>query len=709
MRKFEISRRGFLRWAGLISGGALLPRGVRARVLSPQDRPLPNLRSEQYKPSICGFCPAGCMLDIRLVDGKPVGLGGRADHPIGLGALCPQGCAILQEAFHPDRLRYPLARKSRDSMKWERISWGEARNLLRYKLETLLERRRPEALAVLAGPRQDLRRDILKKFADGFGTPHFWKWDWTPAQPPKDAFERMHGVSKGIFYDLSNARLLVSFGWDWLQTFPSPVEAQRAFGRLRGGHRSKIIQIEPRLSISAAKADEWIGARGGSEGAIALAVAHVMIREGLYDRDFVGRRTEGFEAYRKIVDEYSPASSAKLAGIPEERIVALAREMARAKPALAVTSRTTLFDQIAVHSLNVLTGSIGAPGGVLAVEDPSAPPPVSSQSRGEGRAGESSIVSWEQIPEAALSGRGGPIGVLWVDGVNPAFSSPQPSQWRKALERIPFIVSFSQIMNETSELADLVLPTHEALEAPQDASFVDAEGRRVESFAPAVMPPLYDTADLGDFVLDLARDIGGRVSRELPWKNYGEALSDRAAKRGWKQEMLAGGGWNSAPSPGLALGRRKCRMSHEELARPDVAIETPGQGLSLHVQFPLAFLQAEGAQLPYLHGLNGIRGDKLGDGWETTVDLHPETARRLGIEDGSAVWVESDAGRIQARARLYEGVREDTASMPVGLGHTAMGRYAKDVGSNPADIIPREFSFAGRALWRAQGVKVYAV
>jgi anaerobic selenocysteine-containing dehydrogenase len=649
------------------------------------------------------------MLDIRLVDGKPVGLGGHADHPIGRGALCPQGCAVLQEVFHPDRLRYPLARKSRGSAGWERISWGEARNLLRFKLETLLERRRPEALAVLAGPRKDLRRGILQRFAENFGTPHFWKWDWTPAQPPKDAFKRMHGFSKGIFYDLSNAGLLVSFGWDWLQAFPSPVEAQRAFGRLRGGRRSRIIQIEPRLSISAAKSDEWIGARGGSEGAVALAVAHVMIREGLYDRDFVGGRTEGFEAYRKIVDEYSPARSARLAGIPEERIVALAREMAGSKPSLAVTSRTTVFDQIAVHSLNVLTGSIGVPGGVLAVQDPSSAPPASFLSRGAGGKGAASIVSWEQIPEAALSGRESPIGVLWVDGVNPAFSSPQPSQWRAALERIPFIVSFSPIMSETSEFADLVLPTHEALEAPQDASLVDAEGRRVDSFVPAVMPSLYDTADLGDFVLELARDIGGRVSRGLPWKNYGEALGDHAAKRGWKQGMLVGGGWSSAPSPVLALGRKKCRMSHEELARPDVAIEEPGRGLDLHVQFPLAFFQAEGAQLPYLHGLNGIRGAKLGDGWETTVDLHPETARRLQIEDGSAVWVESDAGRIQARARVCEGVREDTISMPVGLGHTAMGRYAKGVGSNPADIIPREFSFAGRALWRAQGVKVYAV
>ncbi len=647
------------------------------------------------------------MIEVRLVNGKPVGIAGRSDHPIGRGALCPKGSAVLQQTFHPDRLQHPMARKNRGSQEWERISWGDAENLMRFHLEKLIEGRRPESLAMIAGPQNDLRREILRRFAAGVGTPHFWKWEWSPAQLPLDAFDRMHGSSEGLFYDLPNASLLVSFGWDWLQAFPSPVEAQRAFGRLRNGRRGRILQIEPRLSISAAKADEWISARDGSAGALALSLAHVMMEERLYDRAFVERWTEGFEAYRAVVRDYAPDRASRLSGVSVERIVALAREMAQAKTALAVISRGSLFDQIAVHSLNALTGSIGAKGGVLAAgsaEKSEALPAPEAKS---------SILTWEQIPEAVLARRESPVGMLWLDGVNPAFSSPQPSQWREAMSRIPFIVSFSTMMSETSELADLVLPTSEALEAPQDETAFDLEGNRVDTFAPAVMAPLYDTADMGDFVLGLARRMGGRVTRHLPWAHYAEALRHRASRRGWNASMIAQGGAASTPAlrqgPGAVLEGRRMRLAQEELANSDASPKGEHRGLDLHIQFPLAFLYAEGAHLPYLHGLDGIRGDKLGEGWVTTVELHPATARRLGIEEGSAVWVESASGRIQAKVRVFEGAREDTASIPMGLGHTAMGRYAKGVGSNPAEIVPREFNFAGRALWRAEGVKVYAV
>ena len=710
---FEISRRNLLKLAGIVTAGTTLPKAVKAKVLKPKEMPLPKLDSEAYKPAICKQCPAFCMLQIRVVNGRPVGVSGMPGHPVSQGTHCPKGGAILQELYHPDRLRSPLLQKgARGTNSWEKISWDEAHGIVYEKLSALLKQNRPESLAILAAPIRDIRHEIQKRFARVFGTPNFWEWNWSLSEGPLDAFNAMHGSSEGLFYDLANANNIVSFGWDWLQAFPSSVEAQRAYSLLRRGRlerRTRMIQIEPRLSITAAKADEWIPIKPNTEGVFALGIAHCLIHENLYDKGFTDQWTTGFDGFRQLLArEYSPDKVSEITGIKIDKMSQLAREMVSIKPSIAITCRGTLFNQCAVHSLNALIGSIGVKRGVLSTEAERyqlALPPIPLD-----KLKTSPIASLHRIPEAVLDSPKTPIELLWMERVNPVFLSPQGDRWKKALEKIPFIASFSSFLDETSLNADLVLPPHHSLEAWQYGFSRTLEGHGTISFAPPVTNPLYDTGDHGDFILGLAKSLGGKIAPALPWESFVESLEKAVSRAGVEGPMRKGNWWEykvekANVSSTLKTGSKKIRLPCEELKVHPVETGEESYPLQLFIHVPLAFSFGEGAHLPYLHSLAGAH---LGEQWETWVEIHPETAGKLGVQDNQIVWVESAAGRIKAKARFYEGILRDAISLPFGLGHGGMGRYAKGIGANPAEIIPPKFDGSGQPEWQGTKTRVYA-
>ncbi|MBI4055539.1 MAG: molybdopterin-dependent oxidoreductase [Elusimicrobia bacterium] len=708
----EISRRNLLKWAGFLVAGFTLPKAIKAKVLSPQEKPLPRLDSEAHRPALCKLCPALCMLQIRVVNGKPVGVSGMPGHPLSQGAHCPKGGAILQDLYHPDRLRSPIRQRgTKGSAQWEKISWDQAHQILLDKLSHLLKRNRPEALAILAAPIRDIRHKIQKRFAQVFGTPNFWEWNWSLAEGPLDAFRLMHGSSEGLFYDLQNASLIVSFGWDWLQSFPSPVEAQRAFSELRRARperRVRIVQIEPRLSTTAAKADEWISIRPDTEGFLALGVAYVLMDDNLYDKNFAGRWTSGFEEYRKmILREYSPEKVSEISGVKTKQIVEIARQMTSIKPAIGITQRSSLFTQIAVHSLNALVGSIGVRRGVLSSEAERYQLTLPSAAIPKPRT--APIASLHEIPERILASSQSPIELLWMERVNPVFLSPQGAQWRKALERIGFIVSFSPFIDESSQIADIILPPHHSLEAWQYGFSPTLQGQGIISFAPPVVSPLYDTGDHGDFILGLAKSLGGRIASALPWESFVESL-EKAVQKVRAEEIMKKGGWWEYVGESSGV-KSTLKTQTGKLALPTGELKPKGRDLPdashpfhLYIHVPLAFSFGEGAHLPYLHSLAGAH---LGEQWETWVEMHPAAAEKLGIRDGQMVWVESPYGKIRARARHYQGIREDTVSLPFGLGHTAMGRYSEGIGANPADLLAGRTDKSGQPIWQAVRVKIY--
>lgn len=745
-----------------------------------EEEPIPG-GVEKYITTTCTRCPGGCGLRVRRVGERAVKVEGNPLHPVTGGGACPVAQASLQALYSPDRVRGPLLRTGqRGAGAWRSVGWDEALALLAQRLGALRAAGQPDGLAVMLGERDGAVPDLFRRFARAYGTPNVLE-----AMAP-DASElalwATQGVRSPAAYDLENARYVLSFGVPLLDGWWSPVRQMRALARIRQGtpgRRGKLVQFEPRLSPTGAKADEWVPLVPGTEGALALGIANVLVTEGRYDRAFVAERTSGFEDWTDasgthagfrtlLLEQYSPAAVARITGVPEDTIRRVALEFATFGPGLAIGpagSVATLESAVAVHALNALVGSIERPGGVLVAPQPPAPDwpdvvPDAVAARGLAASplgGVRAGVAAGAFADLAFAASRKRPKALLLWGANPAFSGPDPSAMARAIAEVPFVVSFSPVLDESSALADLVVPDHAFLEAWNEVAPSPAWPQVVVGVAQPAVKPLHDTRHSGDVVLDLARRLGGAVAAAFPWKDHKEVLLTRAValqagsgatfgakppeagskpsspddfwdelaqKGGWVGEPYRFGDWSRvlrtrsgrfefhsltlrdalapAPAPGLARGDERVYLPHYA---PQAVVGDPAAfPLRLHTFTTLALGEGGGADQPYLQE---IVAPHLNVAWDAWVELNPMTAARLGIADGDRVWVESPVGRASVRAKLYQGVVPDVAAVVLGQGHWQLGRFARGKGGNGALLAPgTPDRVSGRPLY-ATRVKVY--
>ncbi|MBI4349940.1 MAG: molybdopterin-dependent oxidoreductase [Elusimicrobia bacterium] len=668
----EITRKNFLK-LGMFSGfGFALPDWAAKWALKPREDLPPPDWEETVSHTVCGLCPSGCGMRVRKVDGRAVGVAGIAEHPVNRGSLCSKGAAALQELYHPDRVKGPLLRDgARGSGKWKKIAWPEALALLSKKLGRAAPGGGRMPFAALTSARAwDIQGETLRGLAGSLGKDNLFALGFPLSEPPADAYEEMHGLRR-LGLDLTRAKLVVSFGFDWLQSAGAPVGAQRTFARLRsapGRERARLIQVEPRLSATAGKADQWLRVRPGTEGLLALALAGRLIAGGTYDKAFVNSRCRGFEEFKKGLERYSPEEVAEATGAPAKEILKLADLLAAGRPAAAITNRGPLLTQLAVHALNALLGGLSEGGAFSAIADQDG--------------------FWAG-PSAAAALAARPPGALLVDRVNPLFLSPL--EWKGILERTPFIATVSPFLTETAEFSDLVLPCHTPLERGHCSIHVSPDGSAVLNAAVKAVEPFYDTRDPAEIFL-LAAGASGRTSVPADLDSFFTGHIARLQAEKLLEEGGKGKSWREINGPAAAgprfasgSGKFEFQALTALLVRRDAAKRPENGEFPLYVHFysPLAFSFGEGAHLPYLQS---VAGPGMQDAWETWAELHPETAGARGIADGDAVWIASQRGKIKARARLSASAMPAVVSLPVGLGHTAYGRWAARAGSNPLEL-----------------------
>lgn len=343
---FKMKRRNFIRFA---SGGAagLATAGVTLTGISTLNAALAREEvkvphgPETWALGVCSLCPGGCGLRIRKIGSRAVRISGNPLHPVNHGRLCPKGLAGLQALYHPDRIHGPMRNTgSRENPQWSEVSWEEAIRIVTDRLRTLREKKEAHSVIFVGGPPGQVRNRMFRKFLKLYGSPNFFQ---APSGLDGNnlAVYLQQGVAEGLAYDLESTRYLLNFGANLLEGWGSPVRNMLAFGKWRdsaAGRRTKFVQIEPRFSISAARADEWISVRPGTEAALALGLAYVLITEGLYDARFVNDRTFGFEDWRDsagrahmgfrslVLSEYRLNRVSEVTGIRAENILRVGRE-----------------------------------------------------------------------------------------------------------------------------------------------------------------------------------------------------------------------------------------------------------------------------------------------------------------------------------------------------------------------------------------------
>ena len=228
-------------------------------------------------PLLCTQCSAGCGVLVKIMDGRAKKVEGNPLHPVSNGKLCVRGQAGLQSLYNPDRVQGPMKRKgARGENSFEPISWEEAITEISAKLNALKEKGETDKFYFLTSELNGHLGTVADNFMAGYGSSNTIKYDLFDHRNLRYANMASMGIEAIPHYDIENTQYLLSFGADFASTWLSPVSLSRGYGEMRqGGHspRGKFVQVEPRLSLTAANADEWVPATPGSEAVLALAIA----------------------------------------------------------------------------------------------------------------------------------------------------------------------------------------------------------------------------------------------------------------------------------------------------------------------------------------------------------------------------------------------------------------------------------------------------
>ena len=700
-----------------------------------------------WKPSICTLCSAGCGTFVKVMEGDAevvrngqlglikMGLAkkieGNANHPINQGKLCPRGQAMLQVTYHPDRIKHPLKRVGpRGSGQFQEVSWEEVIKEVVEKIAALRSTQQTASLAFLTKQLRGLRRELIERFLAALGAPPAITFEALDDAVLRKANEMSFGRAQLPTFDLSRSNYVFSFGADFLGTWNSPVAQSIAYGALRNGRpgrRGKFVQFEPRLSLTGASADEWIAIRPGTEGMLALGLAHVILNEKLAASSLDPRAGKLVAGWTEGLPDYTPAAVESRTGVPASTITRLAREAADAGSATAIiggaplANTNGLSNALAVNALQGLVGTQGIgnqPGPVGFTPMPSRPeaaafPPMTPDQ------GSFSLV--QSLAQEILLNRPHSPSVLLLYEANPVFGIPPGVHVREALEKVPFIASFSTFIDESSLLADVILPDHSPLESWLDDAPESGTTQAVLSLAPPALRPLHNTKAMPDVLLTIAHRIGEDVSNALPWRTFEEMLKARSEElRGqfesaaildggtfWKKVQEQGGWWSPGEkSPAVP---RAPSVPREPLRLIEPQFDGDPKGFPFHF-IPFVsqmFYDGSTAHLPWLQEAPDPLSTAM---WGTWVEINPQTAARMSVEQGDLLEVASQHGRLQAPALINPGIAPDVVAMPVGQGHTNYTRYASGRGANPISILaPLVVPETGSLAWAATRVKITKV
>ena len=654
-----------------------------------------------YYATVCQECPAGCGMLVRTREGRAVKVEGNPAHPLNRGGLCARGHASLQGLYNPDRFRGPFRRRPDGGL--APLSWTEAESLFAERVRQVRDNRAADRLAFLAGRLPDSLYDLTARWLAALGSERLLTYepfgDEALRQAGRVCFDRATVPTS----DLAATRFLIGFGADFLDTWHSPTHYAEAFGRMRrtaappdGG----FVQVESRMSLTGANADEWIAVAPGREAFLALGMARRLLPDSAVPD---GERN----GLARLLAPYAAERVAALTDVSVATQERLARAFARHRPSLALAggvaagSRQATELAIAVHLLNYVAGNVGH---TVRFDEAASRQPGSY-------AGLLSLV------DDMAAGR---VPLLMLAHTNPAFSLPRTAGFVEALAKVPFVVSFSSFPDETTEHADLILPDHTPLESWGDVR----PAADVAGLMQPVMQPVFETQAVGDTLLSVGRRLAPELADALPWQNYFDyvqtAWRDRHEREGlegdfdawWRKALQTGGIWSDGEAQDPALPASGGRRNRVRLASAvfetrfeEPALDGADDDALTFIAYPSSrYYDGRGANKPWLHELPDPLTQVV---WNSWLEIHPDTAARLGIEEGDLLRVTSPHGSLEASAYLYPGLRRDAVAMPIGLGHTHYGRYARGRGANPVHLLSaRPEAASGGFAWLSTKVRL---
>ena len=689
----KISRRDFLKLAGAgaATGAVLTGCGPASRYVVREpyvQMPEYTFKGQStYFATTCRECAAGCGLVVRTYQGRAIKTEGNKHNPVNLGKTCARGQATLQGLYNPDRVTNPVEQGRKTSLSDSKVGWDAAIQVVSDALSST----DPSGIAFLMGLAPDHLFDLAKEITAVLGAPAPIRYGalgmFEARATLSKAAETMLGQEGMPFFDLANADLTFSFGTNFLETWLSPVAYTRGYSRMRKQEkRGYLVHFEPRMSQTAAKADEWIPLRPGTEGLVALSIGRLVAETSLpiLPRAFVN------------VDV---AAVAQASGVSEETLIHLAELFAKAERPLAIPGGAALGQSNgqqtaeAVLALDALAGNFGQPGGVYL----SSTAPTQDEYHRP--------ANLQEMAAFIEKMNAGEIKALFIHGVNPVFELPKSLGFKAALVNVPLVISFATFPDETALLADYIFPDHHGLESWGYQRILTGTGQSTLSGAQPVVMPFYNTRATADVLLaasagalPYADEVEFIQQKLLPLVENKAANFNAEEINAFTAYFQQFGGWWTNADARVVPAPNSLNEA--------MSVDTPefeGEGEFTLLPFVAPVLGEAGANKPWLQEVPDPTTTVM---WNSWVEINSEIAHELGIENDDVVRIISEAGVIEVSVYLYPAIRPDVIAVPFGQGHSAYGRYAEGRGVNPLDLVSLRLNEAGDLAFAGMKVRI---
>ena len=692
----------------------------------------------QYFATVCRMCPAGCGLFVRTMGGRAIKIEGNPSHPVNRGATCARGQAALQHLYNPDRLRGPVLHAKRGAVQVRDRGNGanppDGRKTItdisaqstdwRTALDKVLAgiKASPARVAILTDAQEYANSPTQARLVAEFGAAAgaiVFSYSLLDDAPWRAAAKAVYGRDQIPAYQLDEADVIVSFGGDFLEAWPSPVYYSRLFGEFRQGPRraqgehGKFIYVGPRMSMTAAKADVWLPCAPGTEAALAQFLSKILAIGTLDDAQLL------------------VMSAAETCGLTPEQVKGLAGALMGDGGRAVVIPGNGLMNSAnataaftAVESLNVRIGSRCVGFGSAAIGPPA------PNSGGVGLSGVQQLIGMMQSGQVTT--------LLIVGQPNPVFTLPSAAGFLPALQKMQFVAALTPFEDETTAWADVVLPTRTFLEdwgdhvppvIPPGAKmatlqqpiinpqFVGGDG--IDTLDPPA--PWMDTRPLGDILTKLAVSLGqplgdtdSRAAVRRSWAKLGQAdLKSPNTENDpkWVAALSLGGVWTEYVGAGLAPALPAPALPSVSIPAPQnwssqerSGLKAGGASYALHLYPQIYNHDGRHANLGWMQENPDPMTMAV---WNSWVEINMQVAHELGIRTGDIIRITSAHGSIDVPAIPYPGLHPGVVAMPIGQGHTLYGRNAAARGTNPLAILdPTVDIRTGTLAYGATSVKI---
>jgi anaerobic selenocysteine-containing dehydrogenase len=637
---------------------------------------------EQVIRSNCRGCHGGCGVLVHVKDGTIVKIEGDPDFPTNHGTMCSKGLAFQQLVYHPDRLKHPLKRVGkRGEGKWQRISWDEALDTIANRYTEIKAKYGPEAIVLASGTGRD-NEAFLYRFAHLLGTPNIITAGHMCYVPRLGVGIFTCGNLPVCDYE-GNPKCVMVWGSNVVWTNPDEYTGENLNRVLSAG--AKLVVVDPRLTYLAGRADIWLQLRPGTDTALALGMANVIIDEQLYDKEFVETHVYGWDKFVERTQEYPLDKVEGITWVPSDKIREAARLYAQTRPAciqwgVAIEQNINSTDNARILTdLMAITGNLDVPGGnTFFVPLPvrrvtefglnRALPLEQREKRLGGHtyklAHEVTLVTPKLVWDAIFTSKPYPVKALQIHGSNPVVTRANANEVYRALSEVEFLTVADFFLTPTAELADIVLPAATWLEFNNIGSYGFRHGyifpRRKIVQIGECWPDQMMFNELGkrlgqggywfdtmESALDYILEPAGLTWEQIKDKPYirGKMEYRKYEKKGFptptgKVELYSTTfeKWGYDPLP------RYREIPESPISKPNMTKEYP-YILITGARAPV-FFHSEHRMIPWLREIHP----------DPIVEIHPEPAQRHDIRDGDWVFIESPRGRIRQRAKLTTGI-----------------------------------------------------